>query len=231
MSVRTVPIPQSAQISGEFLRVVILATLDVQPVPFIKVKSGFVAFPASHSEAQRIENCIFTIVSKLVVDDTATWSYFGKCGYFLAFPEEENRKLEDFYINHAKVYDPNYISHSQSFQVTYPKEGRVYFDKLGGFHMMIRKKKIIPIKRFAAYEYFYSKTIQSIWKWEDNSNGFKNYLPDQIYYLGIAFQKWELNKRLKVRLHSSQGHCYSIDFKSLTQKNSSTGFKRKIKQV
>ena len=186
-------------------------------------------FHSDESCYSRILEFILSIVSKCDEDPASTWSYFNEIGYYVPFPEPQNTELESFYINICKVIDYNYVSYSSSKRI---EVGRVYFDKLGGFHYMIQDQKMIPVKRFADYENFYIEEVKAYWMWKnDNEIEFNNYLPDESYYIEQAYNLYNESELKTFIVPSSQGACYKINFKEMKQINIKTMFKREIKRV
>lgn len=204
-----------------------LRNLRVSSIEFI---DDSLVVNSDESNYLRILQIIQSIVSKFDEDPTSTWSYFNEIGYYVPFPESINTELEYFYINISKVIDSDYTSYMSSKGVD--NMGRVYFDKLGGFHYMIQEKKIIPVKRFADYENFSIEEVKAYWMWKnDNEIEFNKYLPDESYYIEQAYNLYVENKLDTCIVPSNRGACYKINFKKMIQINIQTKHKRKIKRL
>lgn len=196
------------------------------------IKGKEIIFTCSSANCARVEEIILSITSKFDLNPQAVWAYLDKQGFYSPFPKSINDDLEKFYIENAKTIDPNYFPFSSSLQISgHELSSRIEFDKLGGFHVMIKNNEIFPVKRFSNFEKFKCDDFEGCWQWKNEKNEYCYYEEDISYFIELCYRRCKNDKSLKYfYIPSSSGVCYRLNVDKMEQKNLRSNFTRSIRR-
>lgn len=197
----------------------------------VEIRGREIVFTCNSFKCPRIEEKILSIVSKLEINPEAVWAFLGDCGYYTPFPEQVNSEIENYYIEVAKVIDPCYESFSSKLLVDRETNSIIEFDKLGGFHIMLKNNEILPIKRFANHEKFSFETTEVMWQWKNDQNNFIYYEDDINYLIETSYKRWQSDPSKKhLYIPSHTGNRYKINLETKEQISLMYQSKRKIRR-
>lgn len=228
--IRTILLNESALRQRELLSSSLQANVVTDDCS-VEIRGSEIVFTCNSINSALVEEKILSIVSKMEIDPEAYWAYLGECGYYIPFTQRVNSEIEKFYIEEAKIIDPGYQPFSRRLQVSADTNNVVEFDKLGGFHIMLKNDKIYPIKRFANHERFDIELAEVVWQWKNDHENFIDYEDDINYLIEISYKRWIVDSSKKsLFIPSYTGRSYKISFKSLEQKSLMYNSRRKIRR-